>query len=87
MTEAANTIDDSPADSFTIFVYCDACDRSAPLDRSRVPHGMTIPHIIQVLRCSSCEPYRFCPLVCCGRRTSLLDALSVNTRSTATPSS
>jgi hypothetical protein len=37
-----------------IFVYCNACDRSAPLDRSKVPVGMTIPQLIQALRCSSC---------------------------------
>ena len=33
---------------------CDACGHQSPLDRAKVPDGMTIPQLIQALRCSSC---------------------------------
>jgi hypothetical protein len=49
-----NTLDDFPAETFTTFVFCDACDRSAPLDRSTVPEDMTVQQLITALRCSSC---------------------------------
>jgi len=54
MNAAGNTLDEFPAEIFTIFVYCDACDRSGPLDRAKAPTGMTIRHLIKVLRCSRC---------------------------------
>jgi hypothetical protein len=41
MNTAGNTFDDFPAETFTIFVYCDACDRSGPLNRAKVQTGMT----------------------------------------------
>jgi hypothetical protein len=56
MNTAGNTLDDFPAETFTVFVYCDACDRSGPLDRAKVPTGMTIQHLIKALRCSRCGP-------------------------------
>jgi len=54
MNAAGNTLADFPAETFTIFVYCDACDRSGALDRAKVPTGMTIQHLIKALRCSRC---------------------------------
>ena len=54
MNTVGNTLDDFPAETFTIFVYCDTCDRSGPLDRMKVPTGMTIQHLIKALRCSRC---------------------------------
>jgi hypothetical protein len=49
---ACNTLDDFPADTFRIVVYCDTCDHSGPLDRSRVPEGMTVQQIVRSRRCS-----------------------------------
>ncbi len=54
MIEVSNTLDDFPADTFRIVVYCDACDHSGPLDRSKVPEGMTVQPIVKALRCSRC---------------------------------
>jgi len=54
MNAAGNTLDEFPAEIFTIFVYCDACDHSGPLDRAKAPTGMTIQHLIKALRCSRC---------------------------------
>ena len=55
MNETEDTLDDFPAETFTILIFCDACDRSAPLDRSKVPDGMTVQQLIRALRCSSCS--------------------------------
>ena len=54
MNAAGNTLDELPVETFTIFVYCNACDRSGPLDRATAPTGMTIQHLIKALRCSRC---------------------------------
>jgi hypothetical protein len=54
MNTVDNTLDDFPAETFNIFVYCDACDPSGPLDRTKVPTGMTIQHLIKALRRSRC---------------------------------
>jgi hypothetical protein len=53
-SRGSNTLDDFPAGTFRIVVYCDACDRSALLDRAKVPEGMTVEQIRKALRCSSC---------------------------------
>jgi len=49
-----NTLDDFPADTFTILAFCDACSHQAPLDRSRVPAGITVQTLRMRLRCSVC---------------------------------
>jgi hypothetical protein len=49
-----NTLDAFPAEAFTILVFCDACDRSAPLDRTKVPDDMTVQDLVRVLRCAAC---------------------------------
>jgi len=49
-----NTLDDFPEDTFTILVFCDACDRSAPLDRATVPDGLTVQELVKALRCTKC---------------------------------
>jgi hypothetical protein len=54
MSPAGNTLDDFPAESFTILVFCDACNRNVPLDRSTIPDDLTIQGLVEVLRCSSC---------------------------------
>ena len=54
MTEVSNTLHDFPAESFTIFVFCDSCDRSSLLNRATVPDGMTVQELVKALRCSSC---------------------------------
>jgi len=54
MTATGNTLDDFPAGAFTILVFCDACEHRSPLDRSKVPDGMSVQNLVQVLRCSAC---------------------------------
>jgi hypothetical protein len=54
MNAVGNTFDELPAETFTIFVYCNAYDRSGPLDRAKAPTGMTIQHLIKAHRCSRC---------------------------------
>ena len=54
MTETGNTLDDFPAETFTILVFCDACDHTSQLDRSKVPDGLTVQELVKKLRCSVC---------------------------------
>jgi len=54
MTDPANTLDDFPAERFTILAFCDACGHHAPVDRTRVAAGMTLPQVRSQLRCSVC---------------------------------
>ncbi len=54
MNTTGNTLDDFPAEAFTILVFCDVCDRSVPLDRTKVPDGLTVQELVKKLRCSSC---------------------------------
>jgi len=49
-----NSLDDFPAEAFTIMVFCDACGRRCSLDRAKVPKHVTIQDLTKVLRCSSC---------------------------------
>jgi hypothetical protein len=51
---ASNTLDDFPAESFTILVFCDACGRQTPLDRATVPEGLTVEALRRRLRCGAC---------------------------------
>ena len=50
-----NTLADFPEDSFSLLVYCTACDRRACLDRGKVPADITIPELRARLVCSACE--------------------------------
>ncbi len=54
MRTTGNTLDDFPAESFTLLVFCDVCDRSCPLNRTKVPDGLTVQELVKKLRCSSC---------------------------------
>lgn len=54
MTEIGNTLDDFPAETFIILVFCDACDHTSQLERSKVPDGMTVEELRRALRCSAC---------------------------------
>ncbi len=54
MTAAGNTLDDFPAGAFSILVFCEACDHNSPLDRSKVPDGMTVQELVRMLRCRAC---------------------------------
>jgi len=54
MTEVSNTLEDFPAESFTIFAFCDTCNHSGHLDRAKVPEGMTVQQLVKALRCASC---------------------------------
>jgi hypothetical protein len=49
-----NTLDDFPAETFTILAFCDTCGYQAPLDRNRVPAGVTVQALRMRLRCSAC---------------------------------
>ena len=39
MTASGNTLDEFPAAASTILVFCETCERTTPLDRSKVPNG------------------------------------------------
>ena len=54
MSTTGNTLDDFPAEAFTILVFCDACGHSGPLDRSKVPKHLRVQGLVKALRCSSC---------------------------------
>jgi len=54
MATAGNTLDDFPAEAFTIAVFCEACGHKSPLDRAKVPDGVTIQELVRLLRCGSC---------------------------------
>lgn len=54
MDSPENTLDDFPAETFTILAFCDACGHQAPLDRSRIPAGITVQTLRMRLRCSVC---------------------------------
>jgi len=54
MSDIQNSLNDFPEGEFTILVFCDACGRSAPLDRSKVPAGTGLQTLPSILRCSSC---------------------------------
>ena len=54
MNSTGNTLDDFPAEAFTIVAFCDACEHRAALDRSKVPAGVTVQELRGRLRCSSC---------------------------------
>jgi hypothetical protein len=42
MSDTTNTLDDFPAESFTILAFCDTCGHSTPLDRAKVPEGLPV---------------------------------------------
>ena len=54
MTAPGNTLDDFPAETFDILVFCGACGHRATLDRAKVPAGLTVKALPHRLRCSAC---------------------------------
>ena len=54
MPEPANTPDAFPPEQFDLIAFCDACGHSAPIDRGRIPPGLTIPELPARLRCAAC---------------------------------
>ena len=54
MDTPANSLDDFPAETFSILAFCNACDHRASLDRTRVPPGITVQPLRGRLRCSAC---------------------------------
>lgn len=54
MPEPANTPHDFPPGQFELFAFCDVCGRSAPIDRAKIPPGLTIPELPVRLRCTNC---------------------------------
>ena len=54
MTTPGNYLDDFPAETFTILVFCGACGRQTPLDRAKVPEGLAVQALASRLRCSGC---------------------------------
>jgi hypothetical protein len=54
MSNTGNQVSDFPAEAFTILVFCDACEHRAPLDRAKVPAGVTVQELRGRLRCSRC---------------------------------
>jgi hypothetical protein len=41
VSTTGNTLDDFPAEAFSIRVFCDACGQNIPLDRGKVPEGFS----------------------------------------------
>jgi hypothetical protein len=54
VSDAGNTLDELPAELFTILVFCDACGHQSPLDRAKVPAGLCVQELPGKLRCSAC---------------------------------
>ena len=54
MAVNGNALEDFPAEVFRILVFCEACGRQAPLDRMKVPAGVSVQGLRGRLRCSSC---------------------------------
>jgi len=53
MPEPANTPDAFPPEQFDLIAFCDSCGHSAPIDRARIPPGLTIPELPPRLRCTA----------------------------------
>jgi hypothetical protein len=51
MTAAGNSLDDFPAQAFTILEFCEACGHQSHLDRDKVPDGVTEQQLPKLLRC------------------------------------
>jgi hypothetical protein len=49
-----NSLDDFPAETFTILAFCDTCGHQAPLDRTHVPASVTVQALRMRLRCAAC---------------------------------
>ena len=54
MSITGNTLDDFPAERFTIFVRCNACGHDNPLDRTKVPDGAFLQDLPRMLLCRVC---------------------------------
>jgi hypothetical protein len=54
MDSPNNHLDDFPTKTFTVLAFCDTCGHQAPLDRTRVPAGVTVQAVRMRLRCSAC---------------------------------
>jgi len=50
----ANSPDAFPPAQFDLIAFCDDCGHSAPIDRVRIPPGLTIPELPARLRCTAC---------------------------------
>ena len=54
MAASGNTLQDFPAESFTLLGFCEHCRRQRVIDRAAVPRGLTIQALRTRLRCSAC---------------------------------
>ena len=54
MSIIGNTLDDFPAEDFTIFVLCNTCGHDTPLDRAKVPDGAFLQDLPRILFCRAC---------------------------------
>jgi hypothetical protein len=54
MESPGNRLNDFPPETFTVLAFCGACGHQAPLDRARVPAGVSVQEVCQRLRCSPC---------------------------------
>ena len=52
--DAGNTINDSPAEMFSILAFGDACGRQSPLQLAALPGDLSIEALRLRLRCSAC---------------------------------
>ncbi|MGA7979798.1 MAG: hypothetical protein WCA32_06165 [Chromatiaceae bacterium] len=53
MSDSGNTLDEFPAEAFTILAFCDTCGHRGPLDRTKVPVGLCVQEILGKLPCSA----------------------------------
>jgi hypothetical protein len=54
MAAVENVPDDFPAESFSVFAFCESCHHYAAFDRARIPSGATMSRVRTRLRCSAC---------------------------------
>jgi hypothetical protein len=55
MSTDSNRLDDFPAATFAILVFCESCGRHGRLDRTKVPDGVTVQALRARRRCSGCN--------------------------------
>jgi hypothetical protein len=49
-----NALSDFPPAAFSIMTFCESCGHQGPLDRAKVPPGVTVQQLPALLRCSKC---------------------------------
>jgi ribosomal protein S14 len=53
-SEDGNALSSFSPESFTIMTFCESCGHQGKLDRAKVPPGITVQQLRELLRCSKC---------------------------------